>query len=120
MDAWGGFLFHERDGEVNFLLEQHGFEFGLEAFWPEADLQVRKLAAQILNQLRQMVAQHDSGRADADVPRLPALKLGFDGVEARKEGLMKSNSFFPGGSEREGAALKEGDAGVFLEPWTAR
>ena len=74
MDSRRGFFFHDRNGEVNFFFEQQAFQFRLVAF-AQADFQAGKFFPQILQQFRQMIAQHNCCGADADVPRLPALHL---------------------------------------------
>ena len=62
-----------------------------------------------------MVAQHNRGRANANVPRLAALQLIGDPLQIPKKGLDEFVQLGPGGRQFKRPALKQRRAQKFLQ-----
>src|SRR6266571_7956973 len=108
MDAGRGFLLDQCDGQIQFILFQKTLQFRMVSL-AQGDFEGRILLANILKQLRQMIAQHDGRGADADLPGLPSLQLCRHGVQVGKERLDEPEQFFPLGCESKWPALKQRD-----------
>jgi hypothetical protein len=63
-----------------------------------------------------MVAQDDGRGADADLPRLPALKFAGNFVQPREERRDERKKFFALRRQRERPPLEQRHAEKFLEP----
>src|SRR5258708_14771776 len=108
------FFFDQRNRQVQLFLLQQALQFGLVAL-PQPDLQIWIAFAHILEQSRQVVAQHDRRGADAYLALFAALQFARDGIEIREERADKTIELFPGGRQREGPALEQGYAQEFFE-----
>ena len=75
-----------RDCQIQLLLEQEVLELGRVSL-AQGDFQVGEAFADVLEDFRQMFAQHDGGGADADLARLAALQFAGDEIEVGEEGL---------------------------------
>ena len=102
MNARGVFFLDERDGEVDFLLDEQVFQVRRITF-AQRNFQRRKFFSQIAQQARQMVPQDDGRGADANVARFAALQFQRDFFNVRKERVNEFVKFFAVGGERERA-----------------
>jgi hypothetical protein len=64
---------------------------------------------------REKIAQHNDRSPQAQTRRWAALQFRFDGFEMGEKWLDEGKKFLARRAEREGAALKEGHAQVFLQ-----
>ena len=114
MDPGGGLFLDNGEYKIHFVLFEQLLKLQGIAF-AQRQFQARKHFSDSVKNFGQMIAQDDGGSADANVPGLAALEIGGDFVEVCKEGLDELKELFTFGREREGPAVEEGGAEIFLK-----
>ena len=109
-----GFFFNDREDKVHFILFEQLFQLRGIAF-PQGEFQAGKFLSDGMENFRQMIAKNDRGGADANLPGLAALEIGGYFVQVGKKGLDELKEPFAFRSEREGPALEQGRAQIFLK-----
>src|SRR5208282_3840649 len=86
MEVRPGFVLDDRDGEINFIFSEHALQLDLVAE-AQAQFEAGEFLAQLLGQIRDVLAQDYGGSADAQAVPMAALQLGFNRIKIRKERL---------------------------------